>query len=342
VTEKDKEKNDEKEKKSNHVEKKGNSKSKQSRDTHGESNIILSTQNKGFIWCGNINNNKNNDNENNENNDESDKLNSSPSSQQLSSAELQHNLLIHSECVKTLASLLECILTNFDRLIIDKYGNYVVQYVMSIDWEGIHEQQALFEKKYFCDDPKHESDAENEKEDVVQSKEHFKAKKSLKRSSSSKSFSHYSTSKKFHLPTSTSQILKYFRTHVCVLACSKYSSNVVERCLVLAEPELRVELIEEIINNNDLRDMVKDPYANYVVAKAWVLCSEGAHVSSGAISSFSGAITGVSRGAKSADDLTNAFKSQLGRFKNKLMIVLPNCRSSPYGKRLYSMVMDNG
>jgi hypothetical protein len=48
----------------------------------------------------------------------------------------------------------------------------------------------------------------------------------------------------------------------------KFSSNVVEKCLELANDKLKVKMIEELINPERLPRLLQDPYANYVIQKA--------------------------------------------------------------------------
>eukprot|EP00831_Metopus_contortus_P019672 TRINITY_DN18556_c0_g1_i8.p1 TRINITY_DN18556_c0_g1~~TRINITY_DN18556_c0_g1_i8.p1 ORF type:complete len:156 (+),score=25.67 TRINITY_DN18556_c0_g1_i8:160-627(+) len=52
------------------------------------------------------------------------------------------------------------------------------------------------------------------------------------------------------------------------LSITKYSSNVVERCLEYALPSLQTELIEEIMEHETLLLLMKNNFGNYVLQKA--------------------------------------------------------------------------
>jgi hypothetical protein len=52
------------------------------------------------------------------------------------------------------------------------------------------------------------------------------------------------------------------------LSVQKFSSNVIEKCIRVAEPETRKALIAELLNRNRLEKLLRDSFANYVVQTA--------------------------------------------------------------------------
>ncbi|TGZ77790.1 ARM repeat-containing protein [Ascodesmis nigricans] len=63
-------------------------------------------------------------------------------------------------------------------------------------------------------------------------------------------------------------VVLQFRGRVCDLAKQKFSSNVIEKCIRVAEPATKKILIEELADPNEIQDVLKDCYANYVVQTA--------------------------------------------------------------------------
>ncbi|KAI4385338.1 hypothetical protein MLD38_003378 [Melastoma candidum] len=55
----------------------------------------------------------------------------------------------------------------------------------------------------------------------------------------------------------------------------KYSSNVVESCLKLAEEEHREYIVQELIQSPRLDQVLQDPYGNYVI-QSTITTSKGA------------------------------------------------------------------
>ncbi|UZO12630.1 uncharacterized protein OCT59_004156 [Rhizophagus irregularis] len=60
-------------------------------------------------------------------------------------------------------------------------------------------------------------------------------------------------------------LIRKFIGNVCSLSVQKFSSNVMEKCIRVAEPETRKFLIDEMLNRNQLDKLLRDSYANYVV-----------------------------------------------------------------------------
>ncbi|KAI4383654.1 hypothetical protein MLD38_009463 [Melastoma candidum] len=63
--------------------------------------------------------------------------------------------------------------------------------------------------------------------------------------------------------------------HFIDLSMQKYSSNVVESCLKLAEEEHREYIVQELIQSPRLDQVLQDPYGNYVIQSA-ITTSKGA------------------------------------------------------------------
>ncbi|ORX86626.1 ARM repeat-containing protein [Basidiobolus meristosporus CBS 931.73] len=66
----------------------------------------------------------------------------------------------------------------------------------------------------------------------------------------------------------SSPLIRTFWGSVCVLSVQKFSSNVIEKCIRVADPETRKGLIEELLNPEQLEKLLRDSFANYVVQTA--------------------------------------------------------------------------
>lgn len=62
-------------------------------------------------------------------------------------------------------------------------------------------------------------------------------------------------------------IYLYISNNIVELSNQKYSSNVVDT-FIMKKDEFSKQIINEIIKNNQIKDMVKDQYGNYVIQKA--------------------------------------------------------------------------
>ncbi|KAF9978557.1 hypothetical protein BGZ65_006949, partial [Modicella reniformis] len=100
----------------------------------------------------------------------------------------------------------------------------------------------------------------------------------------------------------TDALIRRFIGNVCVLSVQKFSSNVIEKCIRVAEPETRKFLIEEMINKARLDKLLRDSYANYVVQTA----------------------------------LDFADPIQRAQLVECIRPLLPAIRNTPYGKRIQS------
>ena len=69
-------------------------------------------------------------------------------------------------------------------------------------------------------------------------------------------------------PKFTKPICEIFVGKVFGLSKQKFSSNVIEKCIRVADPATRQRLILEILEGGDLDKMLRDSFANYVVQTA--------------------------------------------------------------------------
>lgn len=97
-------------------------------------------------------------------------------------------------------------------------------------------------------------------------------------------------------------IILQFIGHVCMLSVQKFSSNVIEKCIRVAHPSTRKQLVEELIDPERLETLLRDSYANYVVQTS----------------------------------LEYAEPSQRQQLVECIRPILPLVRNTPYGKRIQS------
>lgn len=69
-------------------------------------------------------------------------------------------------------------------------------------------------------------------------------------------------------PNYTNQIIRQMLHHVAELSCNKFSSNVIEKCLKTASPDVRQLLVDELTDPQVLPKLLTDSYANYVIQTA--------------------------------------------------------------------------
>ncbi|CAO3609133.1 unnamed protein product [Cunninghamella blakesleeana] len=60
-------------------------------------------------------------------------------------------------------------------------------------------------------------------------------------------------------------LIRRFVGSTCYLSAQKFSSNVIEKCIRVAEPETRKLLITEFIDQTSMEKLLRDSYANYVI-----------------------------------------------------------------------------
>jgi hypothetical protein len=56
--------------------------------------------------------------------------------------------------------------------------------------------------------------------------------------------------------------------NICALSVQKFSSNVIEKCIRVAEHNTRKALIEELLNRSRLEKLLRDSFGNYCVQTA--------------------------------------------------------------------------
>ncbi|KAB8760580.1 hypothetical protein FH972_026572 [Carpinus fangiana] len=94
-------------------------------------------------------------------------------------------------------------------------------------------------------------------------------------------------------------LCRTFLGSIAMLSKQKFSSNVIEKCIRIADTDLKHDMIEEIINCPDFDRLVDDAFANYVVQTAW--------------------------------DYANTEDEE--RLAERIRPVLPRMRHKPYGRR---------
>ncbi|EMD41536.1 hypothetical protein CERSUDRAFT_110088 [Gelatoporia subvermispora B] len=106
-------------------------------------------------------------------------------------------------------------------------------------------------------------------------------------------------------------VIRQFTGNVCALSVQKFSSNVIEKCVRVAEHSTRKMLIGELLNRTRLEKLLRDSYGNYCVQTA----------------------------------LDYAEPSQRALLVEGIRPVLPLIRNTPYGKRIQNKLqrehMDN-
>lgn len=63
-------------------------------------------------------------------------------------------------------------------------------------------------------------------------------------------------------------VIRQFTGNVCALSVQKFSSNVIEKCVRVAEHSTRKILIGELLNRTRLEKLLRDSYGNYCVQTA--------------------------------------------------------------------------
>ncbi|KAG5654281.1 hypothetical protein H0H81_005130 [Sphagnurus paluster] len=95
-------------------------------------------------------------------------------------------------------------------------------------------------------------------------------------------------------------VIRQFAGNVCALSVQKFSSNVIEKCVRVAEHNTRKMLIEELLNRTRLEKLLRDSYGNYCVQTA----------------------------------LDYAEPAQRALLVEGIRPILPLIRNTPYGKRI--------
>jgi len=69
-------------------------------------------------------------------------------------------------------------------------------------------------------------------------------------------------------------IIKIIHDNIISLSMQKFSSNVVEKCLDLINPNLRKQWIKDIFNYSKISSIVKNKYGNFVLQKSIMVMSQ--------------------------------------------------------------------
>lgn len=101
-------------------------------------------------------------------------------------------------------------------------------------------------------------------------------------------------------------LCRTFLGAIAMLSKQKFSSNVIEKCIRIADTDLKHDMIEEIINCPEFDRLADDAFANYVVQTAW--------------------------------DYANTEDEE--RLAERIRPVLPRMRHKPYGRRFQSRLAE--
>ncbi|OAD75540.1 hypothetical protein PHYBLDRAFT_98829, partial [Phycomyces blakesleeanus NRRL 1555(-)] len=99
-------------------------------------------------------------------------------------------------------------------------------------------------------------------------------------------------------------LVRRFLDHVCDLSVQKFSSNVIEKCIRVSEPETRRLLIAELAIKTNMDQLLRDSFGNYVIQTC----------------------------------LDYADPDQRVQLVECIRPSLPSIRSTPYGKRIYGKI----
>ncbi|KAH8101368.1 ARM repeat-containing protein [Cristinia sonorae] len=109
-------------------------------------------------------------------------------------------------------------------------------------------------------------------------------------------------------PRFSDAVIRQFTGNVCALSVQKFSSNVIEKCVRVAEHNTRKMLIGELLNRTRLEKLLRDSYGNYCVQTA----------------------------------LDYAEPAQRALLVEGIRPVLPLIRNTPYGKRIQNKLQREG
>ena len=70
------------------------------------------------------------------------------------------------------------------------------------------------------------------------------------------------------IPSATSGLISHFEGNYVHLSAQKFSSHVVEKCLVVFDDEMRSKIIHEFLSASHFKQLLQDPHANYVIQTA--------------------------------------------------------------------------
>lgn len=69
-------------------------------------------------------------------------------------------------------------------------------------------------------------------------------------------------------PNFTTPMCKSFQGKISELSKQKFSSNVIEKCIRCADMESKILMIEELLDPEELENLMRDQYGNYVIQTA--------------------------------------------------------------------------
>jgi Pumilio-family RNA binding repeat len=101
-------------------------------------------------------------------------------------------------------------------------------------------------------------------------------------------------------------LVKSFLGHICTLSTQKFSSNVIEKCLRVAEPQSKAAIIDELTSKVNLENMLRDQFGNYCVQTA----------------------------------LDYAEPDVKAKLVENIRPLLPSLRATPHGRRIQSKIQD--
>jgi len=104
------------------------------------------------------------------------------------------------------------------------------------------------------------------------------------------------------------ELVKRLLGNIVVLSTQKFSSNVIEKCLLVAPQEARALMIEEVIESPNLIHLLQDPFANYVIQTSLSVSDPNQHAK-----------------------LVQAIKPHMALLRN-----------TPYGKRIQNRILKEG
>ena len=71
------------------------------------------------------------------------------------------------------------------------------------------------------------------------------------------------------------EILNSILPYILKICKTKYSSNAIEKCFEFHCAQIQERLINKICeNNNNIKELILDPYGNYIIQKALCVCDQ--------------------------------------------------------------------
>ncbi|XP_019169445.1 PREDICTED: putative pumilio homolog 7, chloroplastic [Ipomoea nil] len=70
------------------------------------------------------------------------------------------------------------------------------------------------------------------------------------------------------IPSATSKLISQFEGNFVHLSTQKFSSHVVEKCLITCDVEVQSKIIRELVSATHFEQLLQDPHANYVIQTA--------------------------------------------------------------------------